>query len=465
MCTTLICLAALTFGAAPTAAQDIDLSEIFSNRAFYEEHGILRSRGDVDFVGNVWFLPGGADSTRAVLGVALSNDALEFVRTTSGTWRAVYAVSAAFERNGGTVLQNTWERSVDVESFDETNLTGETIIFQTEVGLPVGEYDAAIGVRDVNADDASITRAELTASTTEPGTPRLARPILLKFHVTGSDEYVVHPSHYYPSAPERFEFMTALTGLEPGAEGWRVRARLVSKDKNDEPGAEWNGDVAGGAAPVRVFGAVENDRARFGEYVLEVALVDPQGAEVDRSEAPIMVAGSSGWIADNWKDALRLIRYEATSREIDILEDVEGDEARIDAWNCFWRIRDAAPSTPTNEALQEYFRKVQIANDTWTSALRPGYLSDRGRVYITIGAPDDRREEPMPRSARAYEVWTYLRYNFQIAFVDDIGFNNYQLHPESISIYQRELSLIERRKRQFLGERASVCPLLAPAFE
>jgi GWxTD domain-containing protein len=460
-----IALAALVAGAAPAAAQDIDLTEIFSNRAFYEEHGILRSRGEVDFVGNVWFLPATADSSRAVLGIALSNDALEFIRTTSGTWRAVYAVSATFERDGDTVVERTWERSVDVDSFDETGLTGETIVFQTEVGLPAGEYDVALGVRDVNADDASIARAELEAPAVQPGAPRLARPIPLKLHTAGSDEFVVHPSHYYPSAPDRFEFLTALAGLGADREGWRIQARLVSKDEGDEPAAEWAGDVPAGDDPVRVFMTVENDRARFGEYVLEVALVDPQGAEVDRSEAPIMVAGSSGWIADHWDDALTLIRFEATSKEVDILEDVEGDEARVDAWNCFWRMRDPAPTTPTNEALQEYFRKVQIANDTWTSALRPGYLSDRGRVYITIGPPDEIRNEPMPQSSRAFEVWTYLRYNFQIAFVDDIGFNNYQLHPESIPLYQRELSLVERRKRQFLGEQAEVCPLLAPAFE
>ena len=70
---------------------------------------------------------------------------------------------------------------------------------------------------------------------------------------------------------------------------------------------------------------------------------------------------------------------------------------------------------------------------------------------------------PVPAGSSAYEVWTYHRYNFQILFVDRIGFNNFQL--ESVDTYQRELSTVERRKHSFLEERAHVCPLLAPAYE
>lgn len=446
--------------AAPAAAQDIDVSEIFSNRAFYEENGILRSRGEVDFVGHVWFLPGTADSARAMVGVALSNDALEFVRTTSGTWRAVYGVTVTFRQDGEAVIEQSWQRSLDVETFDEAGLTGETIVFQTDLGVPPGRYEVALAVRDVNARESAVARADVTVEA--PAGPALSAPVPLKIHRAGSDEFVVHPSHYFPSAPESFEFMLGIDGL-PEGEPWRAEARLVSLADEDESSPTWSAEVAPGAS--RVFGAIPNRAPRFGEYALEVALLDPQGREVDRSTAPLLVAGSTGWILEHWDDALTLLRYEATRKEMDILEDVEGAQARIEAWNCFWRMRDPAPTTATNEALQSYFSRVEMANESWSSGLRPGYLSDRGRVFITIGPPDEIHDEPMPRGTRAYEVWTYLRYNFRIFFVDDIGFNNYQLHPESVPVYQRELSMVERRKRQFLGDRADVCPLLAPAFE
>lgn len=446
--------------APPAAAQDIDLSEIFSNRSFYEEHGILRSRGEVDFVGNVWILPATADSARALVGVALSNDALEFVRTSAGTWRAVYGVTVSFQRDGASIVEGSWQRSLDVESFDETGLTGETIVFQTELGVPPGDYEVALAVRDVNGEDSALARADLTVPALAG--PALSSPVPLKVHESGSAEFVVHPSHYFPAAPDAFEFLVGVSGL-PEGESWRAEARLIPADDRQESTPVWSGEIAPGTA--RVFASMENDQPRFGEYSLEVVLLDPQGRETGRRAAPLLVAGSSGWIVDHWDDALTLLRYEGTRKEIDILEDIEGAQARLEAWNCFWRMRDPAPTTTANEALQSYFQRVQTANDNWSSALRPGYLSDRGRVFIQIGAPDEIREEPMPRGTRPFEIWTYLRYNFQIYFVDDIGFNNYQLHPESIPAYQRELSLIERRKLRFLQDRAQVCPLLAPAFE
>ncbi len=457
----------LALAAAPSAAsaQDVDLSRIFSNDDFYEESGLLHARGDVTFVADAWFLPADGDSTRVLLGVVLSNEDLQFVRTGDGGWRAVYAVTAGFRRDGDVAFEETWQRSVDVRTFDETMLSGETIVFQTELGLAPGTYEASVTVRDENQEEATRARREIEVP--DLTAAHLGDPVLLRLTRAGANgtEYVVHPSHYYPSAPPRVEFLAAATGVPAGGP-LEIRARLVSEARPDEAMAEWTQSVTPEAdGTVRVFGAIENDRARFGEYALQVAIARPGGEVVAESSTPILIAASGGWIVDHWREALSLIRYEATDDEMDILEEIRGDEARVEAWNCFWAIRDPVETTAANEGMQEYFRTLHIANRTWKSALRPGFQSDRGRVYITLGAPDDVREEPMPMSNRAYEVWSYQRYNFQLLFVDDIGFNNYQLAPQSVGTYQRELSSVERRKRQFLRERSGQCPMLAAAFE
>ena len=50
---------------APASAQEIDVSEIFSNQRFYQANDLLQAGGDVRFVADVWYLPGPADSTRS----------------------------------------------------------------------------------------------------------------------------------------------------------------------------------------------------------------------------------------------------------------------------------------------------------------------------------------------------------------------------------------------------------------
>lgn len=456
---------------APASAQDdIDFSDIFSNTRFYEEHDLLRAEGDVGFIADAWFLPGPADSVRVLLGLSLSNSDLQFVRTTEGQWQASYGVTASLEPEaGGAPLQREWTKTVDVSSFDETLLTGETIVFQTELRLLPGSYDLVLTVRDRNGDDGSRVDGTLDVPALAGPQIALSEPVLLRLFRPGTADYIVNPSHYYATAPPQIDFLVEVSAATGGGP-YRLQARLLPAGGDEEregdqpPLPTWSDTLAiGGDGTARAFGTIENSGARFGEYALELQMLDSSGAVVATRETPLLIAGSTGWIADNWDDALSLIRYEATGDEMDILEEIEDPRQRVEAWNCFWAIRDPIPATSGNEALQEYFRKIQVANNTWKSALRPGYLSDRGRVFITLGPPDEVTQRPVPGDSNPFEVWTYHRYNFQILFVDRIGFNNYQL--ENVGTYQRELSLVERRKRQFLEERASSCPLLAPAFD
>jgi hypothetical protein len=84
---------------------------------------------------------------------------------------------------------------------------------------------------------------------------------------------------------------------------------------------------------------------------------------------------------------------------------------------------------------------------------------------VTLGPPDDIVSDPFPSGNIPVEVWTYFSSGrqFQVVFVDRIGFNNYQL--DNLNTYQREVSALMRRKRGFLRERAQLCPLLQPAIE
>jgi GWxTD domain-containing protein len=454
---------------APAAAQDIDISDIFSNQRFYDEHELLQATGDVRFIADVWYLPGSADSTRALIGISLSNSALQFVRSDDGRWQAEYGVTASLEPEGtsGGSVEKTWQQSVSVGTFDETLLTGETIVFQTDLALAPGEYELALTVRDRNADHGS----RVTGSLEVPSLPRarlaLSEPVLLRlYRQEGQDtEFVVHPSHYYPSSPDRIDFLAKASGASPQDAPYSLRVRLLQAGEDKEPvGPAWTDDLSpDSSGTLEAFGSLENPGAQFGEFDLTLELRDVAGNVLASESTPIMIAGSSAWIAANWEDALRLIRYEATENEVDILEEIEDPNQRLEAWNCFWKIRDPVPATATNEALVDYFERIETANRTWKSALRPGYQSDRGRVYITLGPPDEIIERAMPAGPVPYEIWRYYDYSVEIRFIDRIGFNNYEL--DNIGEYQSELSRLQRRKLRFLHDRANECPLLAPAFE
>ncbi len=54
----------------------------------------------------------------------------------------------------------------------------------------------------------------------------------------------------------------------------------------------------------------------------------------------------------------------------------------------FWLRRDPTPDTAENEFKEEHYRRIAYANERFPSGI-PGWKSDRGRIYITFGPPDE----------------------------------------------------------------------------
>jgi GWxTD domain-containing protein len=105
----------------------------------------------------------------------------------------------------------------------------------------------------------------------------------------------------------------------------------------------------------------------------------------------------------------------------------------------FWAKRDPDPMTELNEYKEEFFRRVEFANDRFKEGI-PGWKTDRGRMYIYLGPPDkiDERfitqNDPFlsasDRASRGPIVfWIYYRYNFGVKFVDRNGTGSYRFDP------------------------------------
>jgi GWxTD domain-containing protein len=97
----------------------------------------------------------------------------------------------------------------------------------------------------------------------------------------------------------------------------------------------------------------------------------------------------------------------------------------------FWKKRDLDPETKENKFKDEYYQRIKEANHLFTEGGTQGWLQDRGRIYILIGAPDQR--EAYPRGRSFYDVPTEIWYYgfFRIVFIDSHWSGNYKLDPQS----------------------------------
>jgi len=96
----------------------------------------------------------------------------------------------------------------------------------------------------------------------------------------------------------------------------------------------------------------------------------------------------------------------------------------------FWRRRDPTPQTPDNPLREVFYRGVRHANQRFReggAAQIPGWRTDRGRVYLKYGEPNDALRRPMG-SPQPYEVWVYTRdRRLFYVFLDRTGFGHYEL--------------------------------------
>lgn len=83
----------------------------------------------------------------------------------------------------------------------------------------------------------------------------------------------------------------------------------------------------------------------------------------------------------------------------------------------FWKRRDPDPATPENEFKDEYLGRIAKADTLFFGEGRPGWLTDRGRIYILFGPPSQRETTPLGDSrSRCRELWYYR--DFPVVFVD-----------------------------------------------
>ena len=76
----------------------------------------------------------------------------------------------------------------------------------------------------------------------------------------------------------------------------------------------------------------------------------------------------------------------------------------------FWKNRD---SENPGKAWEKYFLEVRKVQLTFATSIRKGYTTDRGRVYLQYGPPDNRTQSLREPSAYPYEIWQYYKINNQ----------------------------------------------------
>ena len=173
-----------------------------------------------------------------------------------------------------------------------------------------------------------------------------------------------------------------------------------------------------------------------------VAAQKNKSGNQDPSEKPRNVKPELKKAYKDWLE--KDVTYIITDEERKAFKKLETDEEREHFIEEFWRRRDPDPDTDENEYREEYYERIAYANEHFASGI-PGWKTDRGRIYIMYGKPDELETHPSggayeresyegggSTSTYPFERWFY-RYlpgvgsGIEIEFVDPTGSGEYRI--------------------------------------
>jgi GWxTD domain-containing protein len=123
------------------------------------------------------------------------------------------------------------------------------------------------------------------------------------------------------------------------------------------------------------------------------------------------------------------VAYIISDQERAEFKGLQTDAERDQFIKAFWERRDPTPGTPRNEYQEEHYRRIGYVNNRFSTTTIPGWKTDRGRIYIQYGPPDEidshpsggKYERPAEQGGGATETYPFEQWRYR--FIEGLGNN------------------------------------------
>lgn len=371
-----------------------------------------------------------------------------------GMFRGGIQLQMRLVNAAGEVLRQ--ERSLLPIAITDTsgNGTRSTVITQAGYQLPFGEYRLHV----VATDSLQASRRdsiEIPISVKPYGSEPALSDLELCSEIKSSDDktnaFYKNSLEVVPNAtlvfgvtssPVLFHYLE-LYNLDPHRQ-YVLQTRVV--DGAQKVVKETTTPRKFGVRNAVDVGMVNVTSMSSGKYRLVVSLVDEGGTVLHATEKtfyiynphiqPAQVSAVAlkaselaGMTTDELAAEFRKAQYVATDEDIRTFAQLTAEGARREFLSKFWA--DVEKGKPGKNPVRraDYLQRVAIANQRYGNNTREGWMTDRGRVYILYGDPDEIERLPSLGNAKPHEIWHYyqIENGVEFVFIDRSGFSEYVL--------------------------------------
>lgn len=378
------------------------------------------SRGDIDFGIDTAVFSLGSDGLAVEVYQEMDVDQLAM----DSTGRAYFVTQIVLlDQSGDTVAMDQWASTPEWAE-------GRRLVNQTVLPVTPGEFELEVLVTDMNNGlQGSVTREMEIGEMGDLSELELAR-VVIPCDPTSQNRLRKGGVLVYPAAAGRFMLPSSplvyvyAELYDHGGTEVSQRTTLRSPQGSVIFARPWKTmSIPEGADAVGLMDSISLGAARTpGLYTVEMSVAG--GGDTLHRSKPLVIAFEETQAADTGgapaREGERCIdemRWVLAPGERDILEGLESEEQRAAFYDEYW-------AANPRERLQ--FEQRCEEAERYGNQFTAGWRTDRGRVTIVYGSPDDVARDAFSIDALPHEIWYYDSGNEQFVFVDRTGDGIYE---------------------------------------
>ncbi len=372
--------------------------------------------------------------TRLLVMCELLNDDLTFIKSNKSGFDAEFElIYAIYSKENEVAASRTVKKRVNVAYFDQTNNRENPSIYKEEFILLPGKYTVMVKSIDLNSNKVAQRKVDIVIEDFAKKDLSISSVLFLKqAHFDSLGKMIA----FQPSFENNFNVRSGLfyiyfdlyqkNILQPV----NLSFKIINTKKDTEIDSSF---IYKPTQKISSFVInVDKNRLKRNNYTLEIKVKEGKNTLKKTQTFSFFWSEVPGTVKDI-ATAIRQMSYILNTDTLNRYLKADFPEQKA-FFKRFWKDRDPNPATKRNELKDEYFNRVNYANQHFKALGENGWKSDRGRILIKFGYPDDIERHPFEIDSKPYELWRYYSLRKVFYFIDVTGFGDYRLHPDYIDM-------------------------------
>jgi GWxTD domain-containing protein len=148
-----------------------------------------------------------------------------------------------------------------------------------------------------------------------------------------------------------------------------------------------------------------------GEYLIQILVYDDEQYLDEKSTRFVIEGKTKQMIYGDLDTSIRMMKYILSPQEIDSLLKIEDPLLKRERFDREWRNQYAEEA---ESQMEIYFKKIYAANTRFTED-RPGWETDRGKIFVQYGEPGQDKAG-VEIAGKSYRRWTYPKWSLTFLF-------------------------------------------------